>query len=84
MSLLQIIDPNDNSLYTCAKVIGSEGNCYPLNTYFGDSGVNVCELAGGAMMRPCCTSVNNWINVGCYSVDSILKAKASVRICRKG
>ena len=27
------------------------------------------------MMLPCCDSVGNWINIGCWSVDSVLVAR---------
>ena len=37
--------------------------------------VDACALAGGARKRPCCGSVRNWINTGCYSVDSILQSR---------
>ena len=62
----QILDPNDNSLFSCATL---DVGCYPM---YGGVGTNVCSIAGGTMQQPCCDTVRAWIGIGCYSVDAML------------
>ena len=68
---VQIINPNDPSIFQCGTPATM---CYRFN---GDNGIapDVCMLAGGSTVLPCCSSIQTWINLGCYSVDSILEAR---------
>ena len=74
--LLQIVNPNDDSLFACGTM--DDGGCYP---YDGDLGLapDVCAIAGGTVQQPCCDSVETWINIGCAKVDAMLVERVSKR-----